>query len=275
MKFFHLGFISILALTFACSKANETITRAQSEEHTAHGEKNHSYYTCSMHPQIHEHKPGNCPICGMPLIKVSKTVEKEMHGSIKPSDYQRSLIQIPSYIVERKDVAFEIPVGGKHLSASQVAFYIYESDLLRVRPGQLFEGKCPSMPEIILHGKITSIDTIADPATRAVRVLGTLTSRHDMRLMEGSFFGKIFTPINSVVMVPYDSVLRTGADNFVYQIQSDGTINPVKVKLGFTKLDEIEILDGLSGGEKILSGPNFLIDSESKLKSTGMNMEGM
>jgi len=28
-----------------------------------------SIYTCSMHPQIHEDHPGNCPICGMQLIK--------------------------------------------------------------------------------------------------------------------------------------------------------------------------------------------------------------
>ena len=27
------------------------------------------YYTCQMHPQIHADKPGNCPICGMALIK--------------------------------------------------------------------------------------------------------------------------------------------------------------------------------------------------------------
>lgn len=26
-------------------------------------------YTCSMHPQVLEHHPGNCPICGMKLIK--------------------------------------------------------------------------------------------------------------------------------------------------------------------------------------------------------------
>ena len=31
------------------------------------------YYTCSMHPQIHEDHPGNCPVCGMKLIAVSKT----------------------------------------------------------------------------------------------------------------------------------------------------------------------------------------------------------
>ena len=31
------------------------------------------YYTCSMHPQVHEDHPGNCPICGMKLIAVRKT----------------------------------------------------------------------------------------------------------------------------------------------------------------------------------------------------------
>jgi rubrerythrin len=27
------------------------------------------YYTCKMHPQIHQDKPGKCPICGLTLIK--------------------------------------------------------------------------------------------------------------------------------------------------------------------------------------------------------------
>ena len=26
-------------------------------------------YTCPMHPQVHQDHPGNCPICGMKLIK--------------------------------------------------------------------------------------------------------------------------------------------------------------------------------------------------------------
>ena len=28
-----------------------------------------SYYTCVMHPEIHEAKPGKCPKCGMELVK--------------------------------------------------------------------------------------------------------------------------------------------------------------------------------------------------------------
>lgn len=31
------------------------------------------YYTCSMHPQVQEQRPGDCPICGMKLIAVPKT----------------------------------------------------------------------------------------------------------------------------------------------------------------------------------------------------------
>lgn len=31
------------------------------------------YYTCSMHPQINEPKPGKCPICSMNLIQVQKS----------------------------------------------------------------------------------------------------------------------------------------------------------------------------------------------------------
>ncbi|MEJ7680324.1 MAG: efflux RND transporter periplasmic adaptor subunit [Segetibacter sp.] len=31
------------------------------------------YYTCSMHPQVNEPKPGKCPICGMTLIQVQKS----------------------------------------------------------------------------------------------------------------------------------------------------------------------------------------------------------
>ncbi len=34
-----------------------------------------SYYTCVMHPQIHEDKPGQCPICGMTLIEKTPATE--------------------------------------------------------------------------------------------------------------------------------------------------------------------------------------------------------
>ncbi len=49
-----------------------------------------SYYTCSMHPQIHEEKPGKCPICGMTLIVVKNNSETMADGIIL-SDQQVQL----------------------------------------------------------------------------------------------------------------------------------------------------------------------------------------
>ncbi len=34
-----------------------------------------TYFTCPMHSQIHETKPGQCPICGMTLVKKSAEPE--------------------------------------------------------------------------------------------------------------------------------------------------------------------------------------------------------
>jgi Cu(I)/Ag(I) efflux system membrane fusion protein len=49
-----------------------------------------TFYTCSMHPQIMEPKPGKCPICGMNLIPVQKN-EATKSDEIKLSDQQIQL----------------------------------------------------------------------------------------------------------------------------------------------------------------------------------------
>src|SRR5882724_10702654 len=41
-------------------------------EHHATGEATPQLYTCGMHPQVIQNKPGNCPICGMKLTPVRK-----------------------------------------------------------------------------------------------------------------------------------------------------------------------------------------------------------
>ncbi len=55
----------LLALTFAACKPKPPVAASKI--------LSKAYYTCSMHPQIHEDHDGNCPICGMKLIKVELT----------------------------------------------------------------------------------------------------------------------------------------------------------------------------------------------------------
>jgi Cu(I)/Ag(I) efflux system membrane fusion protein len=51
------------------------------------------FYTCSMHPQVMEPKPGKCPICGMVLIEVQKNYT-EKADELKLNDRQIELANI-------------------------------------------------------------------------------------------------------------------------------------------------------------------------------------
>jgi Cu(I)/Ag(I) efflux system membrane fusion protein len=51
------------------------------------------YYTCSMHPQIVQERPGNCPICHMELIPVKKTSETKDEIMLSDEQIQLGNIQ--------------------------------------------------------------------------------------------------------------------------------------------------------------------------------------
>jgi len=44
----------------------------QEHNHTNNSEGEEEVWTCSMHPQIRQNEPGDCPICGMDLITISE-----------------------------------------------------------------------------------------------------------------------------------------------------------------------------------------------------------
>ena len=53
-------------------------------------------------------------------------------------------------------------------------------------------------------------------------------------------------------------------------------VKPVEVKISaFTFGDRFHILEGLKAGDRVVTSANFLIDSESRLRSGGGGMAGM
>ena len=64
-KILILSFVSLLggmALVYQFKKPSPNPTIQE--------DKKISYWTCSMHPQVHKDGPGSCPICGMALVPV-------------------------------------------------------------------------------------------------------------------------------------------------------------------------------------------------------------
>jgi Cu(I)/Ag(I) efflux system membrane fusion protein len=73
-------------------------------------------WTCSMHPQIRQPKPGKCPICAMDLIPVSGGAgydDKDARPLLKLSESAVKLAEIETAPAERKFVPIEIRMAGK------------------------------------------------------------------------------------------------------------------------------------------------------------------
>lgn len=67
-----IGFLALLGFAACKPKPQQAaVAKVQAK----------AYYTCSMHPQVHEDHPGNCPICGMKLIKVELTGNDAMNSN--------------------------------------------------------------------------------------------------------------------------------------------------------------------------------------------------
>jgi membrane fusion protein, copper/silver efflux system len=70
--------------------------------------------------------------------------------------------------------------------------------------------------------------------------------------------------------VPADAVLDTGLRKTVFVDLGSGYFEPRKVETGWRFGDSVEIVKGLSPGERIVVSGNFLIDSESRMKSAAV-----
>jgi Cu(I)/Ag(I) efflux system membrane fusion protein len=65
-------------------------------------------YTCPMHPEVISDKPGNCPICGMKLVK--KEIKKE--------DFDKLVYTCPMHPEIKSDKPGKCPICGMNLEKS-------------------------------------------------------------------------------------------------------------------------------------------------------------
>ncbi|MBC7934234.1 MAG: multicopper oxidase domain-containing protein [Rhizobacter sp.] len=71
-------------------------------------------YTCPMHPEIHATTPGNCPKCGMTLVKEKpKVVKKAVTKKQQPIKVQKDTIKIKPVISEPNDGMKMSPAATK------------------------------------------------------------------------------------------------------------------------------------------------------------------
>ena len=104
VTFFAVGYVFNSLRTLAQPMADKSL---QAEE---------TVWTCSMHPQIRENKPGKCRICAMDLIPlVAGDAESGASGNrvISFSPEAVKLMQLQTSLVERKQISHDVRLVGK------------------------------------------------------------------------------------------------------------------------------------------------------------------
>ncbi len=102
--------IAAFGLGFILRGSGGTPGMTESHDHSEMKEAS-TVWTCSMHPQVRQPKPGKCPICFMDLIPLTEGDVGELR--IEFSEAVTKLMQIETSPVERKFVTAKIRMVGK------------------------------------------------------------------------------------------------------------------------------------------------------------------
>lgn len=103
--------VGILAFIAGRFIAPSTPGSGDSTDHSSHNNEP-TIWTCSMHPQIQQADPGNCPICGMDLIPLADEEDNLGPRAMKMSESAMALAEIRTSLVKQDYPTVEIKLVG-------------------------------------------------------------------------------------------------------------------------------------------------------------------
>jgi multidrug efflux pump subunit AcrA (membrane-fusion protein)/YHS domain-containing protein len=119
----------------------------------------------------------------------------------------------------------------------------------------------------VLTAHVSDVLPQVDPSTRTLKL--RLEADNPGFILRPDMFVDIELPVAKAagLAVPADAVIDSGREQRVFVERSPGVFEPRSVQVGWRFGDRIEIVKGLSEGERVVSAGTFLVDSESRLKS--------
>lgn len=154
---------------------------------------------------------------------------------------------------------------------------IYEYEAPEILVGQAATMTLSYYPGRPFRGRVTYVYPQLDSATRTLKVRIEFPNQNFA--LKPDMYANVELRIDygKKLVVPQEAVLDSGSEQMVFVSLEGGYFEPRKVQLGAKVDNTFIVLAGLKPGEKIATSANFLIDSESKLKSAagGMGMPGM
>lgn len=144
---------------------------------------------------------------------------------------------------------------------------VFESELGKIKKGQkaIVRGNFGKKSQ--LEGQVMSVDQVIDPNSRTSKVRVSIVD-DNIELPPQAFVSvDIFIPLGNHLSVSKSAVLNNGLESFVFKKTKEGEYEPIRITYNSKTKDYVLLFSGVSEGDLLVTKANFLLDSESRLKS--------
>ncbi|ALA58349.1 efflux RND transporter periplasmic adaptor subunit [Nitrospira moscoviensis] len=152
---------------------------------------------------------------------------------------------------------------------------IYEYELPFVKVGQQAAVTLSYDPGTVFTGRVGFIYPTLDPKTRTAKVRFELDNPDDKLKPDMYANVELRVDVGARLAIPQEAIIESGHKQIVFLHHGGGRLEPRLIKTGVRTGEWTEVLEGLKEGDHIVTSANFLIDSESRLKSAVDSMGGM
>lgn len=151
---------------------------------------------------------------------------------------------------------------------------IFERQADWVKPGQAVRMQVDSYPGVSWEGQVDYVYPILDETTRTLQARIVFPNpEHKLKPNMFAHLSIYSEPKQSTLAIPLSALIHGGNNKRVVQALGEGRYRSTIVKTGIETEDQIEILDGLTAGDRVVTAAHFLIDSESNI-TADLNRSG-
>lgn len=204
------------------------------------------------------------------ILEVEKKSDEDLHSMI--------LAPLTGTVVSREVYEGQYVKEGQTMlqlgdfSTMWFLFDAYEPDLPLIKVGQKIDVTLPSQPGKTFPGIVTFIDPNFNETTRTTQIRVELPNPeiNGRRELLHKVYAEGILRIDNppVLTVPRSAVIQTSPQAVVYVDRGEGAYQQVPVKLGRRGDQYLEILSGVSAGEKVVTTGTLLIDGQAEMNSS-------
>jgi len=153
------------------------------------------------------------------------------------------------------------------LSTVWVDAQVFEADLELVQAGMAATVILPYLPGQAYPATVEYVYPYLEGDSRTGRVRLSLDNPDGVLKPEMYAEVALEADLGHRLTVPEEAIIVAGDSRVVFVDLGDGRLNPVRIRTGRRAGGYVEVLEGLSAGDTVVTSGNFLIAAETRLKT--------